>query len=96
MCMSVLMYVATIQRLNYSGPESWKKKQFMIQTHLWPWNKIKIIKPGVTRLTRKQNYSHAKFEKPHFNSVCEKAIVRVFVKPGNMSVSFKNMHESKK
>ena len=44
------MYTATIQHLNYSEEESKKKHnlQFMFLTQLWPWNKVKGIKPGMT------------------------------------------------
>ena len=31
--------------LNYSGQESKTKSQFMILIYLWPWNKVKVIKP---------------------------------------------------
>ena len=38
--------------LNYSGPESKKKLQFVILTYLWPWNKVKVItKPGMNCYT---------------------------------------------
>ena len=33
-----------------------------------------------------QGYNIAKFEKPHLNSVCEKANDKVFVKSGNTSI----------
>ena len=33
--------------LNYSGQESKNNLQFIILTHLWPWNRVKIINPGV-------------------------------------------------
>ena len=33
--------------LNYSGQEFKHNLQFMILTYLWPWNKVKVIKPGM-------------------------------------------------
>ena len=45
------IHVATMQQLNYGEQESLKKKkkimQLTILTHLWPWNKVKINKPGI-------------------------------------------------
>ena len=32
---------------NYSGQESQNNLQLMILTYLWPWNKVKVIKPGM-------------------------------------------------
>ena len=44
----ILMYVAAMLCLNYSGQESKKNNlQFMILTYLLPWNKVKVIKPGM-------------------------------------------------
>ena len=34
----------------------------------------------------KQGYNKAKIQKPHLNSVCKKANVKIFVKTGNMSI----------
>ena len=46
LCIMLFMYVAAIQRLNYWGQESRTRNlQFLFLTHLWPWNKIKVIKP---------------------------------------------------
>ena len=42
-----LMYVRTIQRMNDGVQEAIKKLQFVILTHLCPWNEVKVIKPGV-------------------------------------------------
>ena len=33
--------------LNYNGQESKYNLQFMILIFLWPWNKVKVIKPGM-------------------------------------------------
>ena len=42
-------YVATRHRLNYTGQESIKNNlRFVILTQPWPWNKVKVIQPGVT------------------------------------------------
>ena len=32
--------------LHYSAQESKNNLQFMIPTYLWPWNKVKVIKPS--------------------------------------------------
>ena len=45
LCIILLMYVATIQYLNYSRRESKTcNLQFIFLTHLWPWHKVKFIK----------------------------------------------------
>ena len=52
LCMIFLMYIATLQYLNNSRQESeheYKKHdlQFTFVTHLWPWNKVKVIKSAM-------------------------------------------------
>ena len=48
MVRNVLLYVATRHHLNYNGQKSKKTTcKNMILTYLWPWNKIKVIKPGM-------------------------------------------------
>ena len=54
--MIFLMYQATTEHLNYSKPESKQKSQkhylqFIFLSHLWPWNKVKVIKPTMKMLT---------------------------------------------
>ena len=78
LCIICLMYVATIQRLNYRGQECKTcNLQFIFLTHLWPWKKAKVIKPRKTRLNvyPKQGYIHAKFEWSCLNGVPKKANV---------------------
>ena len=50
------MYVAITHCSIYSGEE--KNVQFMILTHLRPWNKVKVIKPGMNWQI-KQSYNLA-------------------------------------
>ena len=57
----------------------------MSLTYRWPWNKVKVIKPGVL-LDPEQDYNHTKFERPPFNSVCQKANIKNFVNSENMSI----------
>ena len=49
LCLILLIYVRTTQSLNYGGQESFFffKLQLMILTHLWPWNKVKVIKTSI-------------------------------------------------
>ena len=57
----------------------------MILTHLWPWNKVQVIKPGMNCWT----LSHViitQFDRPPLNSVCKKANVKVSVKLENTSI----------
>ena len=81
-----LMYVRTIQRLNYYGQES--KKQFAAYDSEIPVT----LKQGQGHQTwyklvdPKQGYNNAKFGKPRFNTVSEKASYKVFVKSGNTLV----------
>ena len=43
--------VATIQHLNYKRQESkMHNLQFIFLTPLWPWNKVKVIKPRMAML----------------------------------------------
>ena len=48
----------------------------MILTYLWPWNKVKVIKPGYEPLDPEQGCNQAKFQRPPLNSVCQKASVK--------------------
>ena len=81
-----LMYVKTIQHLNYSGQES--KKQFAVYESQIPVT----LKEGQGHQTwyelvdPKQDDNNVKFQKPCLNSVCEKASDKVFVKSVNMWV----------
>ena len=69
----------------------------MILTHLWPWNKAKLIdwyepvhpKQGVP-------VHNAKFEKPRLNNVREKQTKFFFLKSETCQLSPLNMCESKK
>ena len=52
-CMILLMYDTTVQCKNYSWQESkMYNLQFIFLTHLWPWNKAKVIKQSMKMLTR--------------------------------------------
>ena len=75
LCIIFSMYAATVQPLNNSRQEP--KKQFAVNYSEIPvilkWGQrhqtwYKLVDP-------KQGYNQAKFKKPHFNSVCEKANV---------------------
>ena len=72
--------VATMHRFIYSGQE-WKKFKllFMILTYLWPWNKIKVIKPGRNCKTPSKVIT-TQFERSPLNSLCQKASIEVLVK----------------
>ena len=68
-----------LQQYNVYSRQKSKKKpthylQFLILTHLWPWNKFKIIKPGmhlkvlskgIAMQSLKTSIKHAKFEDLH-------------------------------
>ena len=56
----------------------------MILTYLWPWNKVKVM--TYESLDPKQGHNHAKFERPPWKSVHQKANVKVFVNSENMSI----------
>ena len=50
LCITLLMFKATIQHLNNRRQESKQESknlnlQFRFLTHLWPWHKVKFIKP---------------------------------------------------
>ena len=46
------MYVATLQSLSYREQESKTRNlQFIFLTHLWAWNKVKVIKCRMIKLT---------------------------------------------
>ena len=48
-----LLYVATIQQSNHSRQKSESKKHnlhFIFLTHMWLWNKVKVIKPAMKML----------------------------------------------
>ena len=88
------MHVRIILCLKYSGRES--KKQLAVYDSDTPV----ILKQGQGHQTwyelvnPKQDYNNAKFQKPHLNSVCEKANDNTFVIPGNMSIiSLENVCE---
>ena len=60
LCMIFLMYVSIIQHEN----KIWQTKKihiFHFSTNVGPWNKVKVIKSGMT----KQGYKPAKFERCH-------------------------------
>ena len=57
----------------------------MILTQLWPWNKVKVIKPGTDP---KRGYGQTRFEGPPLNSIHVKALFKVFVQSENMSIIF--------
>ena len=65
---------------NNSWQESKPNLQFIILTHLWPWNKVKVIKSGMNSWTPEQGYNHANFERLPWNSVLKKANIEVSVK----------------
>ena len=75
----VLHALRAIQRLNYCGQESKKKKTIycLILAHLWPCNKVKVINLE----DPKQGYNNTKFEKPQANDT-------VIVESGNTSIIF--------
>lgn len=82
LCLIFSMYVATIQRLDYSGPESKNHNlQFLIalrqgQGH-WTWYELVDLQQG---------NKHANLK--DLNSVCEKNDVKVSVKSGNTSLIY--------
>ena len=52
LCIILLMHVATIKHLNYKGQESKTSNlQLIFLTHLWPWNKVKVIKATMNMWT---------------------------------------------
>ena len=55
LCIIFLVHVAAIRHLNYSGQESKTcNVQFIFLTHLWPWNKVKVIKATMTMYTPRE------------------------------------------
>ena len=54
----------------------------MFLTNVWPWYKVKVIKPTMTityndNVEPEQGYNHVKFERACFNGVWEKANLKV-------------------
>ena len=49
-----------------------------------PWNKVKVIKPGMTPQTPSGDIIMKSLKNPCLHSVRENDNVKVFVKPGNM------------
>ena len=93
------MCIATIHLLT-TVDKNKNKLQFMIQTYMWPWNKVKVIKPGMNneghQTWYKQSYNHAKFERPPLNSVRQKANVRFLSKQKTWQLSPLNLSKSEK
>ena len=54
--------------------------QFMILTHLWPWNKVHVIRSGMNWYTPSKVTIMQSLKKPGLNGVREKANFEVFVK----------------
>lgn len=54
----------------------------LLNEHLCAWNKVTVIKPGMKSADPKQQYYHAKFERPltFLNTVQEKSDIKVSVK----------------
>ena len=68
----------------------------MILTHLWPWNKVKVIKPGVIWSTPNKVIIMRSLKKPCLKSVGEIADDKVFIKSGNTSIfSLESVWKSK-
>ena len=86
------MYVATKTHLNYRGQDSnTRNLQFTFLTHLWPWNNVKVIKPGMTMQTPGKEYNYAKFERSCINGVWEKANIKVISTEKICQLSLLNM-----
>ena len=83
-CMILLMYVATIQHLNYSRQSKKYNLQFIFLTHLWPWNEVKVIKIAMKMLTPKKVIIMQSL-KDLVLTVPEKKTIWSFLKQGNMS-----------
>ena len=62
----------------------------MILTHLWHWDKVKVIKPGMYWQTQSKVIIMQTL-RPPFYSVCKKRNVKVFVKSGNSQLYPLNM-----
>ena len=74
------MYVATTQPFTTTTDKNLKGNlQFVILTNQGHPTRYELVDP-------KQGYYYVKFERPHLNSVCEKANINIFVKSGNMSI----------
>ena len=52
LCIFFLMYVATIQCLNYSEQVCKTNNLLLFLTNLWPCNKVKVVKPGIVISTQ--------------------------------------------
>ena len=79
LCMIFLMYAASMY-WNYSGQKSTKHiLQFMFLTHLVPWNKVKVIKPRMTKVDSEQGYNHANFKNLDLLGSEKKPTLKVFV-----------------
>ena len=84
-----LMYVATIRHLKYSGQLKKTKKKHVA---VYDSDTSVTLEQGQGHqawhalVDPTQSYNHAEFERPHLNSVLEKANVKGFVKSENTSV----------
>ena len=59
----------------------------LLNEHLCAWNKVTVIKPGMKSADPKQQYYHAKFERPHFQTLSKKNLTLKFLSNlGNVSV----------
>ena len=59
----------------------------MILTYLWPWNKVKVTKPGMNCQTQSKGYSHTTWERSPLSSVCRKPNITVSVKSETCQLS---------
>ena len=77
------MYVATIQQLNYSRQESKQEsKTYNLRVYISDtpvtMPKSQVNQTYNENVDPKQGFSHAKFQRSHYNSVQEKANIKVF------------------
>ena len=78
LCISFIMYVASIQHLNYRGQESKTRNlQLIFLTHLWPYTKSRSSHLQ-WQCRPKKGYNRAKFKGSCFSGVQEKANIKVF------------------
>ena len=79
------MFVATIQLLNYIGRQSKKQNlQFMLLTPAF-FKRGHGHQTWYESVDQEQSCDHVKFERPHLNSVQEKANFTILVKSENVN-----------
>ena len=65
-------------------------------SYLWPWNEVKVIKPGMNCYSLSKVYNHAKFENFPSTVSAKKPMLKFLLSQKTCNLSHLNKCKSKK